>query len=38
LGFDIVSGKPKLVYSLKAAARQRVDVGAGVLALMRVVP
>lgn len=36
LGFDLVGGKPKLVFSLKQASRQGVSLSAKVLALMTV--
>jgi len=36
LGFDLVSGKPKLLIHLGQARRQRVDLSADVLKLMRV--
>ena len=36
LGFDLVSGRPKLVVNLSQARRQHVDVRAEVLKLMRV--
>src|SRR5438874_366246 len=37
LGFDLVSGKPKLLVHLGQARRQHVDLSAEVLKLMRVV-
>jgi hypothetical protein len=37
LGFDLVSGKPKLVIHLAQARKQRVDLVAEVLKLMRVI-
>jgi hypothetical protein len=37
LGFDLVSGKPKLVFHLSQARRQNVAVAAGVLQLMKVI-
>jgi hypothetical protein len=37
LGFDLVSGRPKLVFHLAQARRQNVAVQAGVLQLMKVV-
>jgi hypothetical protein len=37
LGFDLVSGKPKLLVHLRQARRQRVDLSSDVLKLMRVV-
>jgi len=36
LGFDLVSGRPKLLYQLTQARRQRVDLKADVLKLMRI--
>jgi hypothetical protein len=36
LGFDLVSGRPKLVVNLSQARRQHVDFRAEVLKLMRV--
>ena len=38
LGFDLVSGKPKLLFSLGQAGRQGVDLSAHVLRLMAVRP
>jgi hypothetical protein len=38
LGFDVVSGKPKLLVHLGQARRQRVELSADVLTLMRVYP
>jgi hypothetical protein len=36
LGFDLVSGRPKLVVNLSQARRQHVDFRAEVLKLMKV--
>jgi hypothetical protein len=36
LGFDMVSGKPKLLFHLSQARLQHVNVGASVLKLMKV--
>jgi hypothetical protein len=38
LGFDLVSGKPKLLVSLSQAQRQKVALSANVLRLMTVLP
>lgn len=38
LGFDLVSGKPKLLVSLSRAQRQKVALSANVLRLMTVLP
>jgi len=38
LGFDVLSGKPKLLVHLAQARRQRVELSADVLSLMRVYP
>ncbi|MBI5547443.1 MAG: YfiR family protein [Deltaproteobacteria bacterium] len=38
LGFDLVSGKPKLVIHLPRASRQHVSLSAAVLQLMTVLP
>ena len=37
LGFELVSGKPKLVVNLPQAKRQKVNFSAGVLKLMKVI-
>ena len=37
LGFDLISGRPKLIVHLTQARRQRVDLTAEVLKLMRVI-
>jgi hypothetical protein len=38
LGFDLVSGRPKLLINLSQARKQQVDFPASVLRLMKVYP
>jgi hypothetical protein len=38
LGFDVISGKPKLVVSLTQARKQNVAFNAAVLKMMKVLP